>query len=162
MEGRLHLRRPETGCDRLTVAAISLRQGMAYALLAGVDPRYGLYSAIIVTLVASIFGSSSHLINGLTSAISSVVFTALSHFDADQRVEAAQAMFLLAVMVRSVQILIAVFRLGDLTRYISESVILGFMAAASFLLAVGQVANALGVRSKGRGTSISSTVSGSR
>ncbi|MET0314643.1 MAG: SulP family inorganic anion transporter, partial [Hansschlegelia sp.] len=50
----------------LTVAAISLPQGMAYALLAGVDPRYGLYSAIVVTLVASIFGSSSHLINGPT------------------------------------------------------------------------------------------------
>src|SRR5580698_9767317 len=43
----------------LTVSAISLPQGMAYALLAGVDPRFGLYSAIIVTAVASIFGSSS-------------------------------------------------------------------------------------------------------
>ena len=61
----------------LTVAAISLPQAMAYALLAGVDPRYGLYSAIVVTAVASIFGSSSHLINGPTSAISLVVFGAL-------------------------------------------------------------------------------------
>lgn len=135
----------------LTVAAISLPQGMAYALLAGVDPRYGLYSAIVVTLVASIFGSSSHLINGPTSAISLVVFTALAHFDPDQRVEAAEAMFLLAVMVGSIQILIAVFRLGDLTRYISESVILGFMAAAALVLAIGQISNALGVRSKGTG-----------
>ena len=50
----------------LTVGAISLPQGMAYALLAGVDPRFGLYSVIIVTAVASIFGSSSHLINGPT------------------------------------------------------------------------------------------------
>jgi SulP family sulfate permease len=57
----------------LTVAAISLPQGTAYALLAGVDPRYGLYSAIVVTGVASVFGSSSHLINGPTSAISLVV-----------------------------------------------------------------------------------------
>ncbi len=135
----------------LTVAAISLPQGMAYALLAGVDPRYGLYSAIVVTLVASIFGSSSHLINGPTSAIALVVFAALSHFDPDQRVEAAEAMFLLAVMVGSIQVLIAVFRLGDLTRYISESVILGFMAAASLVLAIGQISNALGVRSKGTG-----------
>jgi len=54
----------------LTVAAISLPQGMAYALIAGVDPRFGLYSAVIVTLVASLLGSSSHLINGPTSAIS--------------------------------------------------------------------------------------------
>jgi MFS superfamily sulfate permease-like transporter len=50
----------------VTVTAISLPQAMAYALIAGVDPRFGLYSAIVVTLVASIFGSSSHLINGPT------------------------------------------------------------------------------------------------
>jgi SulP family sulfate permease len=135
----------------LTVAAISLPQGMAYALLAGVDPRYGLYSAILVTAVASVFGSSSHLINGPTSAISLVVFSALSIFDPDQRVEAAEAMFLLGAMVGSIQILIAVFRLGDLTRYISESVILGFMSAAALLLAIGQISNALGVRDKGTG-----------
>ena len=135
----------------LTVAAISLPQGMAYALLAGVDPRYGLYSAILVTAVASVFGSSSHLINGPTSAISLVVFSALSIFDSEQRVEAAEAMFLLGVMVGSIQIFIAVFRLGDLTRYISESVILGFMSAAALLLAIGQIGNALGLREKGTG-----------
>jgi SulP family sulfate permease len=135
----------------LTVAAISLPQGMAYALLAGVDPRYGLYSAILVTAVASVFGSSSHLINGPTSAISLVVFSALSMFDPDQRAEAAEAMFLLGAMVGAIQILIAVFRLGDLTRYISESVILGFMSAAALLLAIGQIGNALGVRERGTG-----------
>lgn len=135
----------------LTVAAISLPQGMAYALLAGVDPKYGLFSAIVVTAVASVFGSSSHLINGPTSAISLVVFSALSIFDADQRIEAAEAMFLLGAMVGSVQIFIAVFRLGDLTRYISESVILGFMSAAALLLAIGQTSNAIGVRDKGSG-----------
>jgi SulP family sulfate permease len=136
----------------LTVAAISLPQGMAYALLAGVDPRYGLYSAILVTAVASVFGSSSHLINGPTSAISLVVFAALSIFEPDKRIEAAEAMFLLGVMVGAIQIFIAVFRLGDLTRYISDSVILGFMGAAALLLAIGQVGNALGVKDKGTGS----------
>jgi len=135
----------------LTVAVIALPQAMAYALLAGVDPEYGLYSAIVVTFVASVFGSSSHLVNGPTAAISLVVFTALAHFDPDQHVEAAQAMFLLAVMVGSIQVLIAVFRLGDLTRYISESVILGFMFAASIQLGLAQIGNAVGVRNKGTG-----------
>jgi SulP family sulfate permease len=135
----------------LTVAAISLPQAMAYALLAGVDPRFGLYSAIIVTAVASILGSSSHLINGPTSAISLVVFSALAIFGPNQRVEAAEGMFLLGAMVGSIQIAIAVFRLGDLTRYISESVILGFMSAAACLLAAGQIGNALGVRDRGTG-----------
>jgi SulP family sulfate permease len=135
----------------LTVAAISLPQAMAYALLAGVDPRFGLYSAIVVTAVASVFGSSSHLINGPTSAISLVVFSALAYFDPGHRADAAEGMFVLGAMVGLIQIAIGVFRLGDLTRYISESVIVGFMSAAAVLLAVGQIANALGVHEKGTG-----------
>src|SRR6201993_3264422 len=93
----------------VTVAAISLPQAMAYALIAGVDPRFGLYSAIVVTAVASIFGSSSHLINGPTNAISLVVFSALTGFDA--RFDAYQAVFLLGIMVGVMQILISVFKL---------------------------------------------------
>ncbi len=135
----------------VTVAAISLPQAMAYALIAGVDPRFGLYSAIVVTLVASIFGSSSHLINGPTNAISLVVFSALAFFDPEARFDIYQGMFLLGIMVGGVQILIAVFKLGDLTRYISEAVVLGFMAGAGFLVALGQVGNLFGLRDKGTG-----------
>jgi SulP family sulfate permease len=130
-----------------TVAAIAIPQAMAYALIAGVDPRFGLYSAIVVTLVASIFGSSSHLINGPTNAISLVVFSSLASFDA--RFDAYQAMFLLGIFVGVIQILISVFKLGDLTRYISESVVLGFMAGAGLLVAIGQVGNFLGVTKAG-------------
>lgn len=135
----------------LTVAAISFPQAMAYALIAGVDPRFGVYSAIVVTIVASIFGSSSHLINGPTSAISLLVFTALAFIDSENAKELFEALFLLAVLVGAFQIVISLFRLGNLTRYISESVIIGFMAAAAFLLAIGQLGNALGVRDKGNG-----------
>ena len=135
----------------VTVAAISLPQAMAYALIAGVDPRLGLYSAIVVTAVASFFGSSSHLINGPTNAISLVVFSALAFLDPDARFDAYQATFLLGIMVGIIQILIAVFRLGDLTRYISESVVLGFMAGASCLIALGQIGNLLGLHDQGSG-----------
>ena len=58
---------------------------------------------------------------------------------------------MLAVLVGAFQIVISLFKLGNLTRYISESVIIGFMAAAAFLLAIGQLGNALGVRDKGNG-----------
>jgi SulP family sulfate permease len=134
----------------LTVAAVALPQGIAYALIAGVDPKYGVYSAIVVTAIASIFGSSSHLVNGPTSAISLLVFSALGFIDPENRTVVFEALFLLGVLVGVIQILIAVLKLGDLTRYISESVIIGFMAAAAFLLAVGQIANALGVKSEGK------------
>lgn len=135
----------------LTVAAISLPQAMAYALIAGIDPRFGLYSAIVVTFVASVFGSSNHLINGPTNAISLVVFSALAFLDPEARFDAYQATFLLGVMIGVIQILIAVFRLGDLTRYISESVIIGFMTGAGFLVALGQTANFLGIKDRGTG-----------
>jgi SulP family sulfate permease len=135
----------------LTVAAISLPQAMAYALIAGLDPRFGLYSAIVVTFVASVFGSSNHLINGPTNAISLVVFSALAFFDPDARYDAYQAAFLLAAMIGVIQILISIFRLGDLTRYISESVVIGFMTGAGFLVALSQVGNLLGIKDQGTG-----------
>src|SRR5580693_3175576 len=126
----------------VTVAAISLPQAMAYALIAGVDPRFGLYSAIVVTFVASIFGSSSHLINGPTSAISLLVFSSLAFLDPENRTVLFESLFLLGVLVGTFQILIAVFKLGDLTRYISESIISGFILAAAVLIALGQLGNA--------------------
>jgi len=135
----------------VTVAAVSLPQAMAYALIAGVDPRFGLYSAIVVTLVASIFGSSSHLINGPTNAISLVVFSALGFFNSDARLESYQAMFLLGIMIGCIQILIAIFKLGDLTRYISESVVIGFMAGAGTLVGLTQLGNLTGLRDRGTG-----------
>jgi len=134
-----------------TVAAISLPQSMAYALIAGVDPRFGLYTAIVFTAIAGIFGSSNHLVNGPTGAVSLVVFSALAFIDPDAKLDAYEAMFLLATMVGVVQIVIAVTRLGDVTRYISESVVTGFIAGAAFLTIIGQVASALGVKAQGTG-----------
>src|ERR1700683_269026 len=135
----------------VTVAAISLPQAMAYALIAGVDPRFGLYSAIVVTLVASIFGSSKHLINGPTNAISLVVFSALGFISPDAPFDVYQATFLLAIMIGCIQILIAIFKLGDLTRYISESVVIGFMAGAGTLVGLTQLGNLTGLRDRGTG-----------
>ena len=135
----------------LTVAAVSLPQGITYALVAGVDPKFGVYSAIVVTSVASVFGSSSHLINGPTSAISLLVFSSLAFLDPENRTVLYESLFVLGVLVGTFQILIAVFKLGDLTRYISESVISGFILAAALLIALGQLGNALGVKDRGTG-----------
>jgi SulP family sulfate permease len=130
-----------------TVAAIAIPQAIAYALLAGVDPKFGLYSAIVNTIVAAILGSSSHLINGPTNAISLVVFSALASFH--EPVSSYEALFLVGTAAGIVQILIGVLRLGDLTRYVSESVVLGFMAGAGLLIGVGQIVNFLGTSDKG-------------
>src|SRR5436305_10376261 len=131
----------------LTVAAVAVPQAMAYALIAGVEPHYGLYTAIVMTALASLFGSSVHLINGPTNAISLVVLGAVAGLSAGPNAPSSiQVIGLLGIMVGLIQILIALLGLGDLTRYISESVILGFMAGAGLLVAVTQVQNLLGLK----------------
>src|SRR4051812_31066003 len=91
----------------LTVAAVAGPQAMAYALIAGIDPRYGLYTAIVLAALGSVFGASSHLINGPTNAISLVVFSALAGLGLGpgQEGQAAEAVFLLALLVGSLQVL---------------------------------------------------------
>jgi SulP family sulfate permease len=136
----------------LTVATVALPQAMAYALIAGIPPVYGLYTAIIMTALASLLGSSRHLINGPTNAISLVVFSAVAGLSSgpDDPVR-MQIVCVLGVLVGLIQITIALLRLGDLTRYVSESVILGFMAGAGLLVALSQVQSLLGLRSVGGG-----------
>ena len=136
----------------LTVAAVALPQAMAYAQIAGVPPVYGLYTAVVMTAVASLLGSSSHLINGPTNAISLVVFSAIAGLALDRGLapdQQLQAVFLLSLLVGAFQVVIALLKLGDLTRYVSESVVLGFMAGAGLLVALGQVPNLLGLPQKG-------------
>jgi SulP family sulfate permease len=133
----------------LTVATVAVPQAMAYALIAGLPPTYGLYTAIVMTALASIFGASSHLMNGPTNAISLVVFGAVAGLTTGpDDPERLQMVCLLGVLVGGIQILIALLRLGDLTRYVSESVILGFMAGAGVLVALSQVQNLLGLHGR--------------
>jgi SulP family sulfate permease len=128
----------------LTVAAVAVPQAMAYALVAGIDPAYGLYTAIIPTALVALFGSSSHLIGGPTNAISLAVFGACLTVTGPAA-DRLQAVFLLAVLVGLIQVLIALLKLGDLTRYVSEAVLLGFMAGAGIMVALGQLPNLLGL-----------------
>src|SRR5262249_946700 len=125
----------------LTVATVAVPQAMAYALIAGIEPVYGLYPAIVMTAPASLFGSSSPLINRPTNAISLVVFSAVSSVSAaaERPEDRIGIVCLLAVLVGLIQITIALLRLGDLTRYVSEAVVLGFMAGAGLLVALTQV-----------------------
>ena len=136
----------------LTVAAVAIPQAMAYALIAGVKPEYGLYTAVVMTALGSLFGSSAHLINGPTNAISLVVFGAVDGFtQGPNDPNRILAVGLLAVLVGLIQILIALLKLGDLTRYISESVIIGFLTGAGILIALGQLPSLLGLQPIGDG-----------
>lgn len=130
----------------LTVATIAVPQAMAYAILAGVPPQVGLYTAIVMTGVGALLDSSRQLINGPTNAISIALLSALAVVPEAERVTAA---VLLAFLVGVVQLGIALLRLGDLTRFVSHSVIVGFTVGASSLLVLDQMKNLLGLAARG-------------
>lgn len=132
----------------LTVAAVAVPQAMAYAQIAGIPAQYGLYTAIVMTAVGAIFDSSKHLINGPTNAISIAVLSALVTFDEGDRISAA---ILLAMMVGILQLTITLLRMGDLNRFISHSVIVGFTTGAAVLLVMDQLKNLLGLTPRGGG-----------
>jgi SulP family sulfate permease len=133
----------------LTVAAVAVPQAMAYASIAGLPPQYGLYTAIVMTAVGALFDSSRQLINGPTNAISIALFSALAPVPAEQKVAYA---VLMSLLVGVVQTGITLLRLGDLTRYISQAVIVGFTLGAAVLLMLDQLKNLLGLPAAGNGS----------
>src|SRR5262249_31692849 len=134
----------------LTVAAVAVPQAMAYAQIAGLPPQYGLYTAIVMTAVGAVLDSSKQLINGPTNAISIAIFSALA-FCGDDTPTRLQAAILLAFLVGTIQTTITLLRLGDLTRYISHAVIVGFTLGAAFLIVLDQLKNLLGLPARGSG-----------
>ncbi len=129
----------------ITGAVISLPQGVAFAIIAGMPPIYGLYTAMITPVVASLFGSSLHLISGPATAISIVIFSSISPF-AEPGTEAFISLaLLLTVMVGVIQLAMGIAKLGNLVNFVSHTVIMGFTAGAAVLIAVSQLKHVLGI-----------------
>ena len=131
----------------LTVAAVAVPQAMAYASIPQLPVQYGLYTAIVMTAVGALFDSSRQLINGPTNAICIALASAIATVPEGQRLEAA---ILMAFLIGLIQTCITLFRMGDLTRYISHSVIVGFTLGAAVLLVLDQLKNLLGLPAQGR------------
>jgi SulP family sulfate permease len=129
----------------LTGAIIVLPQGVAFAIIAGLPPEYGLYSAIVPSIIAALFGSSHHLISGPTTAISIVIFTTLSPLAAPSSAEYIQMALTLTFLAGLFQFGLGVARLGTLVNFVSHSVVVGFTAGASILIATSQLSNILGL-----------------
>lgn len=129
----------------ITGAIIVLPQGVAFAMIAGLPPEYGLYSAIVPAVIAALFGSSRHLISGPTTAISIVIFTTLSPLVHPGSPEYIQMALTLTFLAGLFQFGLGIARLGALVNFVSHSVIVGFTAGASILIATSQVSNILGI-----------------
>ena len=129
----------------LTNAAIVMPQGVAFAIIAGLPPEYGLYTAMITATIAGFWGSSMIMVSGPTTAISAVLFATLAPFATPGTEVYVMLALTLTIMIGVIQIVAGIARLGGLITFISHSVIVGFTAAAALLIAASQLGPALGV-----------------
>ncbi|AHD03571.1 SulP family inorganic anion transporter [Leisingera methylohalidivorans] len=129
----------------LTGATIVLPQGIAFAVIAGLPPEYGLFTAMIVPLVAAIWGSSMIMVSGPTTAISAVLFATLAPLAPVGTPEYVTLALVLTLLVGAMQLAAGLSGLGEVIAFISHSVIVGFTGAAAVLIFVSQLGPALGL-----------------
>jgi SulP family sulfate permease len=130
----------------LTGAVIVLPQGVAFAMIAGLPPEYGLYTAIVTPIVAGLFGSSLHLISGPTTAISIVVFSTISPMAPPGTPEYIRIALTLTFLAGACQFALGLARMGTLVNFVSHSVVVGFTAGASILIATSQLKHVFGLQ----------------
>jgi len=126
-----------------TVAMVAIPQSMAYAAIAGVGPIYGLYTAIGPAIVGALFGSSSHLVSGPTNATALVTANVLTAYAG--QASYLDCVFALAILAGLIKLALGVLRLGWIIRYVSNSVLTGFLTGAALLIILNQVASLLGL-----------------
>jgi SulP family sulfate permease len=129
----------------LTGAVIVLPQGVAFATIAGLPPEYGLYTAMVTPIIAGLFGSSHHLVSGPTTAISIVVFSAVSHHAEPGSPEFIHLALTLTFLGGIYQLGFGLARLGSLVNFVSHTVVIGFTAGAALLIATSQMIHITGI-----------------
>ena len=129
----------------LTVGVVSLPQGIAFALLAGLPAVMGVYASIVAAIVGGLWGSSNQLSTGPTNSSSLLVFSILLPIAVPGSATYIAAAGLLAVMSGLLRLVMGMARLGVLVNFVSDSVIVGFTAGAGVLIMVGQTRLLLGL-----------------
>jgi SulP family sulfate permease len=140
----------------LSGAILALPQSIAYALIAGLPPEYGLYAAIIPVLISCLWGSSWHLICGPTAAISIVLFASVSPLAVPASQDYITLILLLTFLAGIFQWLLGLLRFGALVNFVSHSVVLGFTLGAAVVIAIGQLPNLLGLDLPAKATALAS------
>jgi SulP family sulfate permease len=129
----------------LTVGVMLIPQGMAYAMIAGLPPIYGLYASTVPLILYAIFGTSRQLAVGPVAMVSLLTATGIGML-AEGGTETYIALAIaLAVFVGLIQFLLGAFRLGFLVNFLSHPVISGFTSAAALIIGLSQLKHLLGV-----------------
>lgn len=127
-------------------AISSVPDGMASAVLIGVNPVYGLYASIAGPTVGGLASSTRLMVITTTTAAALAAGSAVSGFDAEQRPE---ALFLLTVLTGLVMLGAGLLRLGRYTRFVSHSVMTGFLTGVAVNIVCGQLGDLTGVSAEG-------------
>jgi SulP family sulfate permease len=130
----------------LNGALTSVPDAMATGLLAGVNPTYGLYACIAGPIVGGLLSSTQLMVVATTSASSLAAREALAGVADDQR---GEALFLLVALVGILQIVFGALRLGSLTRFVSYSVMTGFVAGIAVRTVLTQLPTITGYQPSG-------------
>lgn len=133
----------------LTVAVMGVPQAMAYAMIAGLPPVYGLYTSIVPCIVAAATGCSNHLVTGPTNAVCLVILGITATIPQRYGVSQFEAVLLLTLLAGLIQFGGGLLKFGRAVKYVSNSVIVGFTAGAGILIGVNQLKNLLEVKLPG-------------
>lgn len=129
----------------VTVAVMLIPQGMAYSVLAGLPPIYGLYASIVPILLYAVFGTSGQLAVGPVAMVSLLIYTgvgALAETGSERFIELA---ILASLGVGVVQLAMGVFRMGFLVNFLSHPVLSGFTSAAALIIGTSQLKSLFGL-----------------
>ena len=129
----------------ITIGVMLIPQGIAYAIIAGLPPIYGLYTAMIPQIVYAFLGTSRQLSIGPAAMDSLIVASGVSVLAAIGSEHFLVLAVLLAFMVGFFQILFGFFRLGFLVNFLSKPVISGFTSGSAIIIAINQFGNLLGL-----------------
>jgi sulfate permease, SulP family len=133
----------------VTVAVMLIPQGMAYAVLAGLPPVYGLYASTIPLILYAIFGTSRELAVGPVAMVSLIVFAGIGELAEPGSSRFIQLAILATLGVGIVQTLMGVLRMGFLVNFLSHPVLSGFTSAAAIIIGASQIKGLLGITMPG-------------
>lgn len=120
-------------------------QAMAYAILAGLPPVYGLYASIVPLIAYALLGTSRHLAVGPVALVSLLVFSGLSGLAEPGSDRYIQLAIITALGAGLIQLAMGLMRMGFLINFLSRPVLSGFTSAAALIIAVSQIPNLTGL-----------------
>ncbi len=129
----------------LTVTFVLVPQAMAYGLLAGVPPVYGLYAALVPLLIYTLFSSSPHVAVGPTALASLLTLNGLTELAEPGSPAFVTLALQLAALTGVLQLAFGLLRLGGLVSLLSRPVLSGFVSAAAILIVASQLKSLFGL-----------------